>query len=187
MHYTVFNPDHEVLGVLILSYRNSINQQNYHELYTQMGLDNVQPDQWYPFQRLLDVFNAIAERNDAMMDFVSIAMASAIGAPMPPEFDQMPFTQVMLAFNHSLEGVNRGSDYGYTHVIEVEPNHMRINARYPAPDDSLYGGVYCYAKRFLPKGSHFTLRYDETIPRREEGGDVTVMHLKWTLPEDQSR
>jgi len=186
MRYTVFSPDHEILGALIISYRNSVNQQNYHDLYTQMGLDNVQPDQWYPFQRLLDVFNALAEREGAMMDFVSIALASVMGSPMPPIFEQMPFTQIMLAFNHSLEGVNRGTDYGYTRVTEVEPNHMRIDARYPAPDDLLYGGIYGYAKRFLPKGSKFTLRYDESTPRRVHGGDVPVIHLTWTLPESTS-
>ncbi len=183
MRYTVFSPDHEILGALIISYRNSINEPNYREIYTQLGLDQVLPDQWYPFQRQLDVFNTLAEREGSMMDFVSIALASVMGAPMPPEFDQMPFVQVMQAFNHSLAMVNRGTDYGYTTINEVEPNHLRIDARYPAPDDILYGGVYGYAKRFLPKGTSFTLRYDETIPRREHGGEVTVMHLMWTLPE----
>ncbi len=187
MRYTVFSPDHEVLGATIISYRNSVNEPNYREIYTQLGLDKVQPDQWYPFQKMLDVFNILGEREGSLMDFVSIALAAVVGSPMPPEFDTMPFVQIMQAFSHAITLVNRGTDYGYATVTEVEPNHLRIDARYPSPDDIMYGALYGYAKRFLPKGTSFTLRYDETIPRREHGGDVTVMHLRWTPPENAQK
>jgi hypothetical protein len=46
------------------------------------------------------------------------------------------------------------------------------------PDDLEYGILYGFAKRFLA-GTQFTVWYDEDLPRMDQGGDQTVIHVKW--------
>ncbi len=181
--YTVFSPDHEVLGAAIITYRDSVNLEHYAEVYAEHELGGVKPDQWYPYQKVLDVLNTLAERGGEMMDFVSIGMAVSSKAPLPPEFDAMPFAQVIQAVGMAVAQFNRGKDCGYTKFEEISPTHIKLEIRDPAPDDLLYGNIYGYAKRFLPAGYRFSVRYDTDIPRRELGGHSTIIHVEWNAPD----
>jgi hypothetical protein len=42
-----------------------------------------------------------------------------------------------------------------------------------------YGMAYGMAKRWLPRGTHFSVRYDPNIPNMDNGGEVTIIHVKW--------
>lgn len=179
--YTVFSPDHEVLGAAIITYRDSVNLDHYADFYVEAGLGDVQPDQWYPFQKVLDVLNAIAERGGEMMDFVSIGMAVGRNAPVPPEVSSLPFAQILQTMGKAVEQTNRGANRGYTIFEQVSPTHIKLNIRDSSPDDLLYGTIYGYAKRFLPDGYRFTVRFDPDSPRRELGGDSTILHIEWTV------
>jgi hypothetical protein len=38
---------------------------------------------------------------------------------------------------------------------------------------------YGLAKRYLPDGTVFQVKYDDEAPRREEGGKETLIHIIW--------
>lgn len=177
--YAVFHPDHEVLGAAVITYRDSVNLEHYVDFYAEYGLGDVKPDQWYPFQKVLDVLSAIAERGGEMMDFVSIGMAVGANAFLPPEFDTMPFAQIIQATGMAAGRFNRGSDFGFTTFEQLSPTHVKLDIRDPSPDDLLYGVLYGYAKRYLPSGYRFTVKYDPNTPRRELGGNSTILHVEW--------
>lgn len=44
-------------------------------------------------------------------------------------------------------------------------------------NDTGYGTIYRLVRRFMPKGIHFTVKCDESIPRLDEGGDVTIIEV----------
>ncbi|MFN8527414.1 MAG: hypothetical protein U0670_02240 [Anaerolineae bacterium] len=177
--YTVFSSDHEILGFMILSYQFAIDRDDFLGFYEEEGLNQVQPDKWYPAQKVLNVFNALAERGGEMTDFVSIGMAVSMQVPLPPETKKLPPEAVLMGILSAAKDVNRGSNVGYDCCYQDGPGHLRYELCSPMPDDVFYGLIYGMARRLLPEGTPFTVTYDSHLPRREDGGSHTVIHLKW--------
>jgi hypothetical protein len=180
MEYTTFGPDAEVYGAAMLAFIQSINYGNFHAIMEDHGVKEVNPQKWYPQQLWLDIFTDIGSRPGGSSDFVSIGMKIAETAVVPSEVEDIPFVDLMQAFDAaSYRANNRGEDIGGIETEVVSDNHIIMIDRTPYPDDFVYGAYYGMAKRFLPKGTMFTVAYDEDTPRRDKGGDATLVHIKW--------
>lgn len=177
--YSIFHDDHEIRGATIIPYRDSINSQNYLDIYTKHGLGTINPDAWYPMQNLVDVFNDIQASGNAVMDFVSIGMKMSENLPLPPEMANSSSIEMVRNVDQAYQYSNRGSDYGYIRGVITSERHVTVHYRVPYPDDLLYGSLYGYAKRFLPVGTSFTVAFDIKTIRMEQGGTETVIHVKW--------
>lgn len=176
-HYALFHPDTELLGGLVLSYIQSINVENYRDLYADFGLDALEPDKWYPAQPMIDIFNRLVERGGEMFDFVSIGMAVAKTVPLPPT---IAISDVMIQSpQFYLSGI-RGTDPGWYRTSLVSSHHVQLDYRVPFPDDFQYGIIFGLAQKTKPAGSSFLVQYDDTQPRREQGGEFTRIHVTWT-------
>jgi hypothetical protein len=70
-------------------------------------------------------------------------------------------------------------DTGEERVEKLGDQHMRLTMRTPYPDDLPYGVVWGMARRFLPEGTQFLIKYDETEPHRDLGGEYTVLDISW--------
>ena len=179
--YQSFDPAAEVDGYSMLSLIQCLRKEEIHPFLVRHGLTNIEPEKWYPVQKWLDVLSDLAEvrPGQAMFDFVAVGMKIMETAQFPPELAAMPFAQVVmgLAENHPTHHRN-----GYTGKLTCELvgyNHAKITVRAPYPDDMWYGIMYGAAKRYLPHGTSFTVFYDEAEPRREQGGEYTIVHIKW--------
>jgi hypothetical protein len=64
-------------------------------------------------------------------------------------------------------------------VDAVEAEHIQITTATPYPDDLLFGVFYGMAGRFLPPTTRFTVQFDDTVPTRDRGGEVTIIHILW--------
>lgn len=180
MQYKTFGPDAEVLGGGMLAFIESINYDNFSSILETHGVDNINPNEWYPQQVWLDVFSDIASQPGSSSNLVSIGMKIADTAPIPPEALTLPFQEVMLGFNDgSYFANNRGKDIGRIDVEILDEKHICMIDKTPYPDDFVYGAYYATARRLLPRGTDFTVKYDETIPRRGNGGDATRVHIIW--------
>jgi hypothetical protein len=42
-----------------------------------------------------------------------------------------------------------------------------------------YGIIYGLAKRLLPAGIQFSVKYEEGQPNRDRGGDKSIIHVRW--------
>lgn len=78
-----------------------------------------------------------------------------------------------LALTHST-----GNGKNWT-VDVLEDGHVRITTATPYPDDLLFGVFYGMARRFLPPDTPFTVRFDDVLPTRDQGGEVTILHILW--------
>ncbi len=58
-------------------------------------------------------------------------------------------------------------------------NQLTCRVTGPYPDDLVYGVVFGFARRLLPPDVYFTVYYDAALPRRDEGGIETVIHVEW--------
>lgn len=184
--YEVFSEDSEVVGYLLESYKHAVNHEEF-DGYFAKHIGEIDPEKWYPMQKLLDVFNDIAANPSSMMNFVSIGMAIAENTPLPPEFDGLPIEGVLEQYTHITSVVNRGTDLGEIGFTVEDPRHARFNYRFPAPDDYMYGVTYGLMRRFLPKGTSFKAYFDEGLLRREQGGEMTVIHVTWESDQPQMK
>lgn len=176
--YNTFGPDAEVYGKGMLAFVESIRYDNLKPILEAHGLSEIDPERWYPQQVWLDVFNDIEVESDSMSNLVSIGMKIADTAP--PELINIPFVDLMKGFGeNSYKTHNRGADIGYLDTKVISDTHLEMHDGTPYPDEFVYGAYYGMARRFLPAGSNFTVKYDEDEPIRSKGGSVTIVHIIW--------
>lgn len=177
--YEPIGPGGEVLGQVMLSMMENMNAERIRPHLERHGLGNLDPEAWYPIETWLDVFNDMETESGAYADFVSAGMAIADKAVFPPEFDNMSFIEIMQTWNDAYLMNNRGEGMGEMPCEVINDKHIAMIARTPYPDDYIYGSYYGAARHFLPDGTDFTVYFDEEEPRREEGGERTIVHIEW--------
>lgn len=177
--FEALGPDAEVLGGAIHGFIQATNRDNIWPHLEKLGMTEIDPAAWYPKQLYIDLWNSIVESNEAhMFDFVSIGMTIAQLA-WPKELDGQPFETIVIGWTDAFDTVNRGADRGYIRAEKVADQHYKIIHCTPDPDDLNYGVVYGTCRRFLPESTDFTVYYDEDTPRRDVGGEETIIHVEW--------
>jgi hypothetical protein len=179
-HWHVFSQDHQVPGQILIDLAHAIGSDEIMPYYKKHGLTNIDPKAWYPQQTLLDIYNEMEDsESGSMFDFVSIGMKEAQQAIVPDHFKSLPLLSILQGVGAVFKLNNRGTDIGEIKCETVTDTHVKIILRVPAPDDLWYGIFYGFVQRFIPKGTHFTVYFDKDIPRRDQGGAVTIIHITW--------
>ena len=178
--YELFHPDHECLGQILIDFENAIGGEQIYPVFQKHGLANIDPEAWYPGQAYMDVLNDL-EKNSSVQstNFVSIGMKQVETAAMPPEFESLPIVEILKMMNDAYRLNNRGTDIGEIRCEVVGERHVKMHIRVPQPDDIWYGICYGYMRRHIQPGMVFTVAYDADVPRREQGGDETIIHISW--------
>ncbi len=176
--YNVFCEDHEVWGQSLLDISKAINMATYLPIFKKHGLEKLDPQTWYPLQKFLDVLNEIDESGGSMLDLVSIGMHIGSNFAIPPDMENLPYSELIKLTPQIYKMTHRGSNIGSFVVLEVNPKHFKVLLQVPDPDDLWYGIVYGFTRRCLKSaGQQFTIIYDENQPRRENGGEITTIHI----------
>lgn len=184
MRHLSCDPGMELIGQAALSFINNVQSSEIHPYLVKYGLTNVQPDQWYPASKIMDLMNDMAHGTNLTSNLVAIGMEIATNMVMPPEMEHAPLVAILEAWDvlyhmQHRNLVNPGVDIGYVKLEKVTENHYTTIHRHLYPDDMTYGLAYGMAKRFLPKGTHFKVKYDSEAPNRDQGGSVTIIHIMW--------
>jgi hypothetical protein len=179
--YSSFDPNAEIIGQNVLGFLQCITSDQVLPYLKKHGLEHVEPDQWYPLQKWLDVLSdlSVAAEGGAMQNFVSIGMTIAETAIYPPEYEAMPFEQKLAISNDIYQMQHRNGYVGEQHPELLGPGEIKLSIKSPYPDDLAYGVLWGQARRFLPRGSNFVIEYDDAIRRRDDGGEVTIYHIRW--------
>jgi hypothetical protein len=74
---------------------------------------------------------------------------------------------------------NHRGDVGEQHVELVDDHRLRVTIRTPYPDDLFYGMYYGLVRRYAPADIEYTVAYDDSTPRRDQGGEQTVLYITW--------
>ncbi len=186
MRFMAFSPDAEVLGEVVAAFIKCVNCPNItpflmrHGFLGRHGLRTVDVEQWYPLQRWLNVLNDLVKEcpDNASADLLSIGMKMFETFRFPPGFDTLSVEEALLGWNNFYHERHRGTDIGDIISEVVEPGHIQITARVPYPDEIHYGLFYAILQHFCPEDVDFTLRYDDSVPRRNEGGSATIYHIQ---------
>jgi hypothetical protein len=181
--FQAFDPNSEVIGQSMLGFVQCAMYDELRPFLERYGLAEVDPDQWYPLQVWLDILNDLPAKRagQAMFDFVSVGMAIAEVAPMSPVYGNgMHFGDALVASSGGgYLRSHRGGDVGGHSAKKIDNNHVVVTTRTPYPDDLIYGVLYGMARRYLPDDAGFIVEYDAETPRRDYGGEVTVVHITW--------
>lgn len=176
--YNVYTDDSEVIGQSILSTVECLAADMVRPHLEKNGLASVELDQWYPLQTWFDVFNDVEQDPDNMMNLVSIGMKIVETAVLPPEFDTMSFSEIINMIDAAYKMNNRGTDIGAYAGEIVGERHIKVVITAPYPDHYSYGVIYGFAQRYL-SDYRFNVHYQKDTPRREEGGEATIVHVEW--------
>jgi len=180
--YKTFDPKAEVIGYSMLGFSQCLRKEGIMPYLKLHKLADITPEGWYPLQSWLDVLSDLAEtrQGEAMFDFVAVGMKVVETSPFPPGSESLSLPEAFeVAKQGYFAGYHRGGGVGEIVIETPTPKHLLLKYKTPYPDDFWYGVLYGMSRRFLPRGTHFTVYYDELEPRREQGGEWTVIHITW--------
>ncbi len=179
--YQSFEPTVEVSGRPMLGFIQGIGQQTIQPYLEKHKVTDINPTEWYPLQKWLDVLSDLAKERPGMqtVNFVSIGMKIAEVIQFPPGFEELPFEQKILGIADNYQRDHRQGDAGEQIGEIVEDHHIKLTVRTPYPDDVWYGVYYGACRRFCPPGVQYTVEYDKHELRLEQGGKATIVHILW--------
>lgn len=169
----------ELNGKSAYSLLNSLNSNNFQHIVERHFLREVDLDGWYPLEYVLNALYEIAEQPGAMQDLVSIGIAAVQNVPVPPELVALGPSKFWHMYNDLFKQRHRNGVPGEIVVEDIAVNHLKLTLGPDVlyPDEVMYGIFYAYM-RILCKG-FFRLSYDESEPRRTEGGESTIIDMTW--------
>ncbi len=172
-------PGMEVSGNVALSMLTNLQAASFVPFLERYDLLQIEPERWYPFQDVLNVYRDVSEQQGGMFDLVAAGLAAADRYPMSPEVASLGVDQFFLEALPNLPNTQyRNGIPTRFDITRIGPKHLKLLFTSAYPDDTIYGFVYGHARRCLARRA-FVLRYDDTMPRRDQGGDDTTLDLSW--------
>ena len=173
------DPETEIIGQTLLSYIDNIQAEEIHPYLEKYGLTEVDPEKWYPANNLMSLMNDMAAEANLSSNLVALGMATVAKMIIPPEMAALPLSAVLEGWNDLYYLQHRGGEIGYVKVEKITDHHYKTIHHLLYPDDMVYGVAYGLALRWLPKTVHFKIIYDADTPRRDNGGEDTIIHVVW--------
>lgn len=174
-----FSPDVEVKGRVIQSASRCINKEDIIPILKKYDLVTVDPETWYPLQLWLNILKDVSTQNNSTYNFVSLGLKLVEDIPFLPEWKDLSFEQMLHFVPQSYAMDHQGGDIGSIDIEKINAQHIRLVLRVPYPDDLFYGTTYGVARRFAPAYIQFTVRYNDNVARRDQGGEKTVIDVSW--------
>ena len=169
-------PKAELKGAVMNSLFLTIKYDEIAAILEKYDLEDLDPEQWYPQQLMLDVYRDIEERKfNVGENLVSIGMKIMEVAAFPPAVDSVEkaLPGLLIAYNtdHRYH-----TEKGWI-VDVVRPGKAFMTADNPYPDDQHYGLLWALVRRFSPEGTQFTVT---RIPPDDPDGN-TVFEIEWEV------
>lgn len=180
MRHLTCDPNVELIGQTVLAFRDNLNKNEIIPYLEAEGLVDLKPDQWYPAYKLLNVLNELGKTGNMSSNYVALGMSTVEKMVVPPEMEALPLEAILNGWDDLYHLQHRGNaDIGSVSVIKINDKHFRTVHHHIYPDDMTYGVAYGLAKRWLPRGTHFTVMYDQTEPNLDNGGSRTIIDIMW--------
>lgn len=174
-----YAPGAEIYGAAATAIFNHFRRESVLESLQRYNMDELEEDQWYPVDQILNVLADWFQQPSTTANLVSVGMALTYHLEMTPDQEKLDTLSKLLLLGDLHMAQHRGQGAGSYQAEQVGPTHIVYSQDMVWPDDMIYGYIYGAARRFLPEGTHFVLRYDPDEPRQDEGGSRTILHLTW--------
>lgn len=176
--FTAFDPKTEVIGYTMTSFLDCVTHTEVVPIVRAHGVENIDPDQWYPQQLWLDILTDIVHQPNAMENLVAVGMKLAEKIIFPPSVTTIK--EALAGGSVAYQKNHRNGNPGYVTYEDAGPTRVLLTVNTPYPDDFMYGTRYGYARRFL--GGHRDLRVHQSnrlVYRRPEDPPL-VLEVQWS-------
>ncbi|GAB4549875.1 MAG: hypothetical protein OHK0023_15040 [Anaerolineae bacterium] len=178
--YQAFDPNVELVGSTVFAFITNINHDDIQNILTRHNLGHIDPNGWYKLQDVLNVLSDISAEENASQNLVAIGMAAAqLGLQrLPEEYKNATAEAWLRAYCDTIYVArHRNGLTGTLTLDRLSDRSLRLTMHSPYPDDLMYGVFYAYIRHFS-HGKNFILRYNESSPRREHGGEKTIYEIE---------
>jgi hypothetical protein len=169
-------PEALVIGQTVQAFSSNLEADIILPLLPKYGLDNINPDKWYPHQSWMNVLRDLSTAPGGNMALVAFGKQVAQSAVMPPEIDSIPKVLELLHTIHHMNLRNVPAEEGYV-IKQVGNQHYLVYHNTPNPLDAIYGFLWGLAARFKQPGERFVVRMIENPNPNEIPG--AVYEIKW--------
>jgi hypothetical protein len=165
-------PQALVLGQVVQAFAQNLEADMIQPLLPKYGLDNIDPEKWYPHQSWLSLLKDLGDMPGGSTALVAFGKKVVETAMMPPEIDSIPKVLAALQAIHHLNLQNIPADEGYwLETMGEQTIHVYHNT--PNPPDAIYGFIWGLAQRFRAPGEPFVVRI---VASEHPGG---VFEVRW--------
>jgi len=163
----------EVHGQTILKYIESLGHEAISPILKKHKLTDVQPNAWYPHQRVLDLLRDIQDpKYNVPGSLETLGIKLMRMAELPPNVNSIPAILNALGILYGLQHRNF-RETGWS-ARKIGPGHMRVTHDSPYPEDLAYGIVWGAVNRFRPGQSSFMVaEHENSGPDLPQVFDVT--------------
>lgn len=174
-------PGSEMIGQLLIGMVGNVQKEETLPIIKKHGLDQIDPQRWYPMQQAMDCLREIYEGPfNVTENLTAIGMTAA---DVPPGVDSLEGLLEFLPRFYSVLFRNVPAEEGWkVRKLGARHYHMIYNA--PAPDQVMYGILWQFANVLKPAGQRFVIRI---LRAAKPGGkpEPSVFEVKWgPTPED---
>ena len=169
----------ELLGLNLRAFIDNLQADEINPVLEKYGLTQVEPMKWYSAAQWLSALNDLQQEVNMTSNLVAIGMEIGRTSPMPPGSNPT-LPEVLSIWNDALyQPLFRNGDPGTISLEKISDRHYVSIHKHLWPDDFSYGIAYGFARRFLPPKTAFRVAYDQNMPRMDEGGQSTRIHVEW--------
>ncbi len=177
MRKFIAGPNTKVNGYNVLSVTQNLKADEIQPLLEKYQLGTIVPEQWYPFQLVLDIFREIADgRFNSVENLVAIGMKAAELSLLGTE--ALSFEDVLKDLNAAYRLNFQNLRPGEGWLVEVLGNgHVQVTPNVATPDDIAFGLFWGFARRLLPPGTKFLIKPLKYLPPDSEKS--AVFDITW--------
>ncbi len=172
------SPEAEVIGQVVLAFIQNLEAKQVAPLLPKYGLDNIDPEKWYPHQSWMNVLKELCEQSGSSQALVAFGRKVVETAVMPPEIDSIPKVLDLLHTIHHLNVRNIPEDEGYK-IEKLGEKHYMVYENTPNPEDAIYGFIWGLAARYKAPGEHFVVLKVPNPKSDESPGKA--FEVKWGI------
>ena len=172
-----FDPNVEVSGAAISVIVKAMGNRALRVLAAH-GLDDINPDGWYPQQAWLDAFQELSQGDfNSTLDLVSIGIRIPETLTWPSDIKTVE--EALLSIDKVYQMAHRNGKIGSYQVEMVGTREAKMVCENPYPCDFDYGLIYSTARFFLPAGTGLTVVHDDHTSCRKKGDDSCTYYVHW--------
>lgn len=174
-------PGTEVSGYVMNATVNNLQSHQFLPLLEKYGIDEIDPEQWYPLEVLLSIFNDMGRRGGEWSNFVALGMGIARSSVMPPSLDGPDLSKMLELWDEHYQINHRNGEITHAYPSKIADQHyqIRLDRDHTYPFDLVYGLVWGTAQIMLPDEVDFEVWYDEAYYPINPDGDRVIIHVKW--------
>ena len=168
-------PNAEIIGQMAASLLRSVNLDNFKSILESYGMDEIDPEVWYPEAVVHDIMREIRDGDDAMFDLVSIGMSN-IDRDAPK---QAPDLLTML---NALPQIHNSNYRNHNHTYEVrqvDDRLIEVTDRTPWPHDVIFGVLWQVTTKYSTLNEHYRVERIRTEFDPDIDDEIGIYHITW--------